>query len=437
MTPSPPSRDPALRSAAVASATAFGIAVVVALAGQAIALVVYVARGATGAFGPYARLGAVYVELFHHVDVGARVLPVGGAREASAHLGVGLLGVGALAVVPLGLLGRRLASRTTDAVLVLGVVASSVAYAIVPLVLAFVARGKLALPATVPAARSVDITVSAVEAFVVPAAVAAAAIAVGALVGLGRREGRPAGDAAVADVVAGGVRSFALGVLLSLAGVLVFASAQPSFARAYGSVVTSVGSFQGRLAIGGHLAFLVPNQAVWVLVPAMGAADEALLEVRPAGSVAPSTRRQTPFLSYRVAPSGPPVGRDGIRSPGLGRAPAALLAFLVVPLAATLAGGARAARSGSTARVRAALGAASGLVFAALVAVAIALSRVDVRVAGPFLATSTVQISMGPALASGAAVAAGWGLIGGAAGGALSASGRRRETTLSRSEPRG
>ncbi|MGZ4130568.1 MAG: hypothetical protein ACXVPR_07065 [Actinomycetota bacterium] len=419
MTPTPPQRDPALRTAAVAFAQGFGIAVLIALIGQAIALVVFVARGASGSYAPYARLGALYDEVFHHVDVGVRVLPVGGARAASVQLGIALLTVTVVSAVLLALFGRRLARRAAGGRVVLSVLVVSLGYAIVPLALGLVARGHVELPSGVPVVRAVDVTVSAVQAFVVPFALAAAALALGALLGLGGREGRPAGDAAIADVVAGGIRSFAMGLALSVVGVLIFASVQPAVARAYGSVVTAPRSLNGKLAVAGHLALLLPNQAVWVLVPAMAGSDDAVLEVRPAGSARPSTRRETAFLSYRVTPTRVPIGPAGVTSPRLQPAPRALLVFLLVPLAATVAGGMRAARDGSTTSARVLLGAGSGLVFAGLAAVAMGLSRVDLGVTGPFLGTSTVRISMGPALIGGTALATVWGVVGGAFGGAI------------------
>jgi hypothetical protein len=419
MTPTPPQRDPALRTAALAFAQGLGIAALVALIGQAIALVVFVARGATGSFAPYARLGALYDEVFHHVDVGVRVLPVGGAREASVHLGIALLTVTSASALVLVLVGRRLARRAAGGRVLLSVLGVSLGYAVVPLALGVIARGRVELPSGVPAVRAVDVTVSAVQAFVVPLALAAAALAVGTLIGLGRREGRPAGDAAIADVVAGGVRSFAMGLALSVAGVLILASVQPAAACAYGSVVSAPRSLNGKLAVAGHLALLLPNQAVWVLVPAMGGSDDAVVEVRPAGSAQPSTSRETAFLSYRVAPTEAPIGPVGVTSPRLRPTPGALLVFLLVPLAATLAGGVRAARDGSTTSTRVLLGGASGLVFAGLTAVAIALSWVDLGVTGPFLGTSTVRISLGPGLIVGTALAAVWGVVGGAIGGSI------------------
>jgi hypothetical protein len=418
MTPTPPQRDRALRTAGVAFGTGLGIALLIALIGQAIALVVFVARGASGSYAPYARLGALYVEAFHHVDVGVKVLPAGGARQVSVHLGIGLLTVTSVGAVLLAPFGEQLARHSTGGRVVLAVLAASLGYGSVPLAAGLAARGHVELPSSVPV-RAVDVTVSAIQAFAVPFALAAAALALGALIGLGRRDGRPSGDAAIAEVVAGGVRSLAIGLALSIVGVLIFASVQPAFARAYGSVVTVSRSPNGELAVAGHLALTLPNQAVWVLVPAMGGSDDAVLEVRPAGSARPSSRRETAFLSYRVAATRAPIGPRGVTSPRLRPAPKALLAFLVVPLAATIAGGMRAARSGSNTSARVLLGAASGLVFAGLTGVAIALARIELGVSGPFLGTSTVRISMGPAVIGGTALAAVWGVVGGAIGGAI------------------
>jgi hypothetical protein len=74
------------------------------------------------------------------------------------------------------------------------------------------------------------------------------------------------------------------------------------------------------------------------------------------------------------------------------------------------------ARSTRTAVV---LGAVSGILFAGLVAASIGFARIDVRAAGAFLGASVLRLDVGPELLRGTALAAAWGIVGGAVGGAV------------------
>ena len=62
-------------------------------------------------------------------------------------------------------------------------------------------------------------------------------------------------------------------------------------------------------------------------------------------------------------------------------------------------------------------GAGSGVVFAALMAFLIALSRIDVGATGAFLGASALRVERGPELVRGTILAAVWGVAGGAIGG--------------------
>jgi hypothetical protein len=406
MTEAPPARGTPGRNAALAIAAGVGVSAAVALAGQAVALVLFLLRGAHGSYGPYLRLGALYVELFHHVDVELRLGSAAG-RSLSVALGAALLLVTAAAAVALAALGARLARRATGPRAAGLVLALAGGYALVPLVAAFLARGSVVVPLPVGVTLR-EIDVPAPSAFALAFATAAAAAAIGAI-SAGAAADSP-GDVAVADAVLGGVRAFALGLVLSVAGVLVLGSLRPSFVRAYASVMTAPDSLRGRAVVVGHAVLLLPNQAMWVLVPAMGACDEAVVD-----------GRATPFLCYWRSPAGVPAADAGAFGRSPFRAPSrAYLAFVLVPLLASVGGGLRAARRAATIRARLLTGAGSGLVFAALAAAAIALSRIEFLARGAFLGTSTVRLSVGPELIRGSLLAVAWGIGGGAVGGLAS-----------------
>jgi hypothetical protein len=386
-----------------ASAAAFGVGVLVAAVGQLGALALFLAQGANGAYAPYLRLGAAYVALFHRVPVSLRLLPLGG-ESAAAVLSIALLLVTFATIALLALVGRRVPARDRSGG-ALVVVAAGVAYAVVPLALSFVASGRVPLPGDLTFAASVSLRVSAIPAFVVPFALASASVAFGAI----SVRTRERGDAFVADVVAGGVRSAGLLLVLAVAAVLVLASARPVVGQMYGAVVAAPDSPEGRAVIAGHLALLLPNQAIWVAVPAMGACDEVVLD-----------GHATPFLCYWREPTALPLlpGSNGVipGDAGFRRPPLAYLGFLAVPLIATVAGGVRAARGSTGTRHRALAGVCSGLAFAGLMVVAIALARIGLTIGGGFLGRSTFRLAIGPELLRGTVVSLAWGVGGGTLG---------------------
>jgi hypothetical protein len=403
----------AWRAAARGLLWGLGIGLAVGAVGQLTAFVLFLAQGANGSYGPYLRLGAVYVELFHRVSLEVRALPLGEGPPLSVGLGLGLLLIPSAAVAVLGLAGRRIArsSPAGTGATVLGLAAG---YAVVPFLLSFVGDGDVTLPASISAAASLEIRVSTTSALAVPFAMALVAVVIGTLSVPADAGSGSSGDALAAEAVRGGVRAFALGLLLSIVGVLVLASVQPWFARAYAAVIGAPDSWRGRVVVGGHAALLLPNQAMWVLVPAMGGCDEAVVDAR-----------RTPFLCLWRVPTTLPVtvaadaGIVGVE-PTYRPPPRGYLAFLLLPLVATVVGGIRAGHGASSTRNAVVLGAASGLVFAGLVAAAIAFARIDVRATGGFLGDSVVRFALGPELLRGTGLAAVWGVAGGTVGGALS-----------------
>jgi hypothetical protein len=214
-----------------------------------------------------------------------------------------------------------------------------------------------------------------------------------------------------------------LGLALSLGGLFVAGVVQPdgpaalltpSTARYVRAVFERPAP--GLLFLGHHVA-VAPNEAIWALVPAMG----GCVSVR--GSV------RADLVCYRRFPTdveAAPVPMPGgrlllpIGGASFGPAPAPYLAFLLVPAVATVLGGRRAAARGGTVGVGAAgMGAAAGVVFAALVAVVAALSSVTVAYGAAFAENATAgRVVLGPVVWSATLLALAWGAVGGAIGAA-------------------
>jgi hypothetical protein len=413
MTDAPPGHRAPWRTAARGLLWGLGIGLAVGAVGQVVALALFLAQGANGSYAPYLRLGAVYTELFHRVGLEVRATPLGGGSPLSVALGVGLLLVPAGAVMLLGMAGRRLA-RSSSVWAAAAVLTAAAGYALVPFLLSFVGGGEVSVPGSITRAASLEIRVSAVQAFGLPFAMACVAVVIGALCAPVSAGSGSAGDALLADAVRGGLRSVALGLLLSIVGVLVVASVQPSFARAYAAAIGAPDSWRGRAILGGHAVLLLPNQAMWLLIPAMGGCDEAAV----------NAHRIQLLCLWRVPATFPvdvavDAGIVGVE-PAYRRPPRAYLAFLLVPLVATIAGGIRAGRGTSSTPTAILLGGASGLLFAGLVAAGIAFARIDLRATGGLLGDSILRFGVGPELLRGSGLAAAWGISGGALGGSLS-----------------
>ena len=409
MTEPPPARGPSAPSIRRAIGYGLAVSLLVVILGQLVGLALFVAQGANGSYVPYLRIGAVYVELFHHVPVSLETPREAGGAPFSLDVGVALMLVTGMAVLLLAAAGRRLGSAASGGATVTGVVTTAGAYAVLPGGLAFAARGPVTLPTGIGlGTTALAVSVSVVGAFAAPFAIAAVAVVLGAL-SSGAAE---SGDAAVGDVVAGGARAFTIVLGLSIVGLLVVAGVEPDFVRAYRAVILAPDSVKGRAVVAGHAALLLPNQAVWVAVPAMGACDEAV-----------ANGRSEPVLCYWRFPTnvGLRVDDHGRVVPDGGNRPLPrwYLAFLFVPALGTVSGGARASRRTASSRRRAVTGAAGGIVFAALIAIAIALARIDLRATGGLLDGQSYRVTLGPELLRGTAVAAAWGVVGGAVGGLL------------------
>jgi hypothetical protein len=226
-----------------------------------------------------------------------------------------------------------------------------------------------------------------------------------------------------------------VGVVLAFAGLLVMAAVDDHATHRYFDTAFRGGLARGSAAVG-LTALEVPNMATWVLYPAMGS---CVAVVRSSGSVGGKPAAGTSsggacVLSLRRRPSSAVLARAGSLGRVVGSgfanaptAPPAYLFFMMVPAIAVLAGGwvasGRAARLDSRDRRSsgASAGALAGVVFVAWTPVLVLLSTIVVTVGGVGAAGLGGQgtVAVGPSLLLSIVVAAAWGVVGGAAGGAL------------------
>jgi hypothetical protein len=198
---------------------------------------------------------------------------------------------------------------------------------------------------------------------------------------------------------------------LGVAALLGLAVARPEDTAAFFGAISSHGGLSG-LALAVLTALVLPNMAVWLLVPAMG----GCLEV---GGI----NHPFCFLSYGYYPGhqlgGLPTNLSGF--PNLGPAPGVFLLFLLVPLLAVLFGGMTAARRAEARSPGEAVvaGTAAGVVFAVLFMVLVVVASVRAVFNGPFSYVATGFFRYGPNPVSALQLALLWGAGGGGVGGWL------------------
>jgi hypothetical protein len=222
-------------------------------------------------------------------------------------------------------------------------------------------------------------------------------------------------------ILRGGWNMLALGVVGSALALIFLAAVAPAYSRVY------LGGFRAARGPGGpvavaHNTLLLPNESVWALVASMGACD-GVYGARDIDMVCWSHFPAEPFSAGESGPS----AAELYPAP---RPPLVFGVFLLVPPLATIVGGASAARIARLRRSRsaAAIGAASGVAFAALAGATAFFSGVAMTL-GPDLEElwGGNRLFLGPRVWVAAAVALAWGLFGGALGGvAESALCRRR-----------
>jgi hypothetical protein len=395
--------------------------------GQLLAFAVWAVAGSGASLGAFARIGAVYLGAFNHVAIEVELprtsVTATDIGAASLSIGVALLSVTAVAIWLLVRAGRALADRGgggTGHRMLLGMwVAPS--YAASTFAVGALVDVRTTLRSAGFGVGEVHVSLSAWQALAFPAAIAIVAGAAGGLrSALAARTPDDPAMARVEAAVSGGWRMFVAGVALSLAGLFVAGIVQPDGPAALLTPTTARylrGVFdrpvEGLVLLAHHLA-LAPDEAVWTLVPAMGACDgvhgDASENVLCYGRFPLDvTTTPEPLTGDEVVPV--PFGE--IR---FGAAPLGYLLFLLVPGVASVLGGRRAAeRLGAGLRASLLAGASAGLVFAALVAAASLLSSVTVGYGG---AGRAGWVIAGPDVAAGTLLAAVWGIVGGSVGGA-------------------
>ena len=356
--------------------------------------------------------------LFHGVSLDARVafpageVPFGLSIQVSAVLTLMLALAAAVYLLYMG--GRWAARRDRPIGWLPGLRGLQIAgiYAVLAAVLAFIAGVDLPIP-DVPGESlptSISIGPSKIGAFGLPFLIAAVAAGAGAL--SGRLAPRERFGRLVLGGISGGWRAAWLAAALASMGFLVVAAFNPDETRAYLDLLPGGGLPRVLLVVSTLL--VVPNMGVGIAAAAMGGSINLATNTDACAIIS--------FLQFPggvVDPIGATAGALECALPiDLGPAPFQYLLFLLVPLAATIAGGWLAAqRAGATeAEDGAMLGAAIALPYALGLWGLALLARVGGSTSF-FVAVSEGWV--GPGLVSTVLVAIVWGALGGAIGGAL------------------
>jgi hypothetical protein len=369
------------------------------------------------------RVGGLYFYAFNHVRIQAEATR-SGINGAFFSMEIALLTVTAVAIYLLFRGGAEVGGRISRAPWVRGMAGAAVAvpYAALSLMVSYAVPITFPLPAELEGGL-LRVTVSHAQAALWPLSIGLIAGFAGGLLS-GRDElDRSLWGSRVASALAGGWRMLLYGLSAAFVSLLVLGAVNPSAVREYLDDTAGRGLAGADLLA--HHVLALPNQSMWVLVPALGACDRVTGAAGHEGS--------EPFLCYSRFPRhgeflstlGREVGSGKrIASPSgtvvFSDAPVPYLLFLLVPLTAAVGGGAAGARRGSPeSRGEAAiLGASGGVVFAALVAALSIMAGLVVHLAGGG------TLTVGPDPVGGALLALAWGVFGGAVGGALAFSER-------------
>jgi hypothetical protein len=238
----------------------------------------------------------------------------------------------------------------------------------------------------------------------------------------------------VADVAAGAWTALRWALGLSVIGVMVFAAVRPSALDGYVGQLRSIDRDQAALVVG-HQVLLAPNQAIAVLVPAMGGCDAVSTAGRADDLVCLDR------LPEGESPLDALVGALGEGPTPTRPMPTIAWGFVLVPIVALTLGSRRAARGAGSAVQGALRGAGAGLLFAVLVAVSIGLATVTIATRNVLSdqlegAEQAAQLAFGPALGRGTLLALAWGVVVGSLGGLAAARDRGSEPVSRRGGPR-
>ena len=392
---------------------------VMAALGQALAFAVNLTQAPGVSAGTTAKMGWLYFGWFQHATVTTRLTSsVSGGAGLTADVGLAMMLGTFLAIAILYRGGRAVADRAGGGggARVLHGLKVAPAYAIPPFLVSGLVSIDIPIPGNAPVAGSLQMPSGGLSWFVLPLLIATAAGAAGGL-----RSGRhellshdPWGRRA-AGAIAGGLRMFVLGLALSFAAVLVLAAVRPGATRTYFAAVSRPPTDQ-TAAIIAHHVLLLPNQSMWVLVPAMGGCDGL-----SGGGVSASFLCYSKFpRNVSVSPEGLISGTPAVRA-DFGAARSGYLLFLLVPAVSVVLGGRYAAKKRARLRWEAVgVGAASGVVFAVLVAVGSWLASVSAGLSSPAAGIpANASVLIGPAVGAAGLLALLWGVVGGGLGGWL------------------
>jgi hypothetical protein len=413
---------------------AFGAALGLA---ESLALVTW-ALGRIGlTFGQALELGGLYLGAIHRIPLrlqgtGLDVsqLTAGQASLGSLRIDVALVPLfgTALAAWLLWRGGRAVADRTGGGLLARALHGTKVApvYSVLVLLVVLTVGIETPIPGWSIVDGSLRLSAVAGWASVLPFLLA---VLVG---GAGGLASRPMGDRArmVGAALAGGWWALVIGLGLSFGGLFAAgvvrpegaeALLTPSTGRYYRAIFRAPGT--GVVLLGHHLA-LAPNEAVWVLVPAMGGCTGAF----------PDAGEPERFLCYGRFPREVAAPASVVPPPGTAApvpqtrfdlAPLGYFLFPLVPAIAAFLGGRRAARLVDAERFRDAvlIGAASGALFGVLVLVVAWFGSLSVsggvRLDGVLDLSGGVRV--GPGLVGSWLLGTVWGIGGCVAGAAVTA----------------
>jgi hypothetical protein len=386
--------------------------------GELLAFVQYFLGGLSPSVLKVLRLGGLYFYGFNHVLIKAESTR-SGIRGSFFSLGGALLTVTAVAVYLLFRGGSEVGGRVAGSPVARAVAGSTVAlpYAALSLMISYAVSVSFHLPVDLEGGE-LRVSVSHLQAFLWPLAIAAVAALAGGLWSARADLSRSGWGRRVASALSGGWRMLLYGLGMSLVGLLVLGAANPSAVRTYFDDTVGNGLAGTDLLV--HNALALPNQSMWVLVPAMGACDRIEGALGQSGSEGFLCYSRFPRHGHFLTTLGEALGSgQRIGSPiapvRFTNVPLGYLFFLAVPLIAATAGGATAARN-ATAETRgeaAVTGALSGFVFAVLVAGLCVLAGFSVHLAGGG------NLTVGPDPVGGGLLALAWGVLGGAAGAVL------------------
>jgi hypothetical protein len=387
------------------------------LATQALAFVVYFAAGRP--FRPWSFVKIGWLYLLASSRVGLRVT-VGSALSSLVNAGapgetvyrvhLALLTFTVLAAWLLFRAGRRAAgaSKSSPAQSCLAGAAVAIPYAAIAFLGSFLAVVRF------PAQGIPEIRPIALQSLLLPLITAAVFGAAGGLSAARGRIGRTRGAGVALRSAAGGWTAFLWAAALAFAGLLIVAAVYPDATGAYARWLSDHGH-AGALLFA-HQLLALPNHAVFVLAPSLGACDVLAGGGRTADALCSGSSIDPSLLLYVPFSHGVPAAADlgmSVRSN-----PAAWRAFLLVSLAATLIGGWRAGVGESRWGRRLGAGAGAGVGFAVLVSLAAWASSATLAIpAGG--GKPAVVVRFGPDLARTWWLALAWGVPGCALGALL------------------